>query len=128
MPQATSATAPGGASIIHSYRPGGFQISGSVYEGGVLVLPETVLSWSVITLDGLHSDDFAALQPYCQSLDILLLGTGETFRFVPTALREGVRQQLGLTVDFMDTGAACRTFNMLLAENRRVAAALLPLA
>ncbi len=126
MPQAISATVSGDASIIQGYTAGHFRISGTVYQGGVFVMPETVISWSETALDTLKVDSFSPLAEHGSEIDILLLGTGSDFGFVSATLRRGIKDRFGLGVDFMDTGAACRTFNMLQAENRRVAAALLP--
>lgn len=58
-------------------------------------------------------------------MEFLLLGSGARMQLLPKALRQGLRDA-GLVVEVMDTGAACRTYNVLLAEGRRVGAALLP--
>jgi uncharacterized protein len=60
-------------------------------------------------------------------VEVLLLGTGTRHEFVPPSLRRRLRDA-GIVIDTMDTGAACRTYNVLVAEDRRVAAALIALS
>lgn len=114
---------PAGRQIIQQYRAGGFRISGKEYQGSVIVMPERTLSWPVTSELSLSS--FDALMPYARELDVVLLGTGAGQMFVPPALRQALKVQ-GLNVDAMDTGAACRTYNVLMADGRRIAAAMLP--
>ena len=117
---------PQGRQLIESYGPGRFRIAGATHAGSVLVFPEQTRAWPVtamaaLTLDSL-SDVLAAVPP----VEILLIGCGPRLLPVPGALRGALRAH-GVGCDGMDTGAACRTFNVLLAEGRRVAAALIAL-
>ena len=117
---------PQGSQVIHGYGPGMFRIAGVVHAGSVLVLPDRTLSWEILSVDALSAEDLRpviAAEPTC---DILLLGCGERMRLPPESLRAELRSH-GISIDPMDTGAACRTFNVLLAEGRRVAAALIAL-
>lgn len=114
---------PVGRQIVQQYRAGGFRISGKEYQGGVIIMPERTMLWPVA--GELSISSFDILKPYAQELDVVLLGTGAGQMFVPPALRQALKAQ-GLNVDVMDTGAACRTYNVLMAEGRRLAAALLP--
>ena len=117
--------------VIDSYGPGRFQIAGVVYTGPVLVFPNAVLTWDVAD----SADIFSALDPATLGaiaganpvIEVLLFGTGAKTEFVRPSLKASVKQSIGLMPDAMETGAACRTYNILLAEGRRVAAALLPL-
>lgn len=111
---------PAGKQVIETYGDGRFRISGTIYEGSVLVLPDRTIAWPATSVADLVADDFQAL---IGSAEILLLGCGQRMALVPKALREALRGH-GLTIDPMDTGAACRTYNVLMAEGRRVAAAL----
>jgi len=117
---------PQGSQVIDGYGPGRFRIAGIVHEGSVLVLPDRTVSWHVTAVDTLTVADFGDVVTADPACEILLLGCGERMRLPPQALRAGLRGH-GIVIDPMDTGAACRTFNVLLAEGRRVAAALIAL-
>lgn len=119
---------PEGVQIIHGYGDGGFRIGQLRYQGPQLVMPMLTLPWDVDPATALSPLALDGLEPILadeEGFDILLLGTGVTQVFVPPALRRAIRDR-GPVAEMMDTGAACRTFNLLLAEGRRVAAALLP--
>lgn len=73
----------------------------------------------------LTATSFSALLPMARDLDIVLVGVGGEQIFIPPAMRQILKEQ-GLMIDVMETGAACRTYNVLMAEGRRLAAALLP--
>ena len=117
---------PEGRQIIQSYSHGRFKISGHEYYGPVIVLPDAVIEWNV---DGTAADldvtSFSQAALLAEALDVVLLGTGAQMEFVPPSVR-GALKDNGITLDVMDTGAACRTYNVLMAEGRRIAALLLP--
>jgi uncharacterized protein len=117
---------PPGLQLIQAYRPGGFTVSGVRYAGSILVLPERVLPWTVADPEALDEAAFAPLRAVEPGLDILVVGTGAGFVLLPTALRQAVRAW-GPVVESMATPAGCRTYNVLLSEGRRVAAALIAL-
>ncbi len=109
-----------GQQIIQSYKDGAFRVSGEVYETSVIITPEATVIWNVKgDVSSLTLDDFKSLD-----VDVILLGCGASMEFLPLALRQELKEA-GLHVESMDTGAACRTYNVLLAEGRRVAAALI---
>jgi uncharacterized protein len=109
-----------GSQIIQSYAGGKFRISGVLYEGPVLVTPERTILWDAPQeLSQLTEAHFEAA-----GMDVVLLGTGKTFKHVPPKLKAALREK-GISIDAMDTGAACRTYNVLMAEGRLVLAALL---
>jgi uncharacterized protein len=112
---------PAGRQVIERYGNGGFRVTGVDHKGSILVLPDATIAWAPVSMSGLAIDDFAALFGKAQ---ILLLGCGERMAMVPVSLRDGLRAE-GLVVDSMRTDAACRTYNVLMAEDRRVAAALI---
>jgi uncharacterized protein len=117
-----------GSKIIQSYAGGQFRISGQLYTGPVIVTADQVVAWNAPQeFSELTLEHFQPLVVSCSEalLDIVLLGTGKNFAILPPALRASLKAH-GLSVDVMDTGAACRTYNVLLAEGRRVLAALLP--
>jgi uncharacterized protein len=114
---------PAGRQVIESYGPGGFRVSGNAFSTSILVFPDRTLVWNVAAFAEV---DAASLRPVVErgGIEILLLGCGRTMRPVPTALRQALKAA-GIGIDAMDTGAACRTYDVLMGEDRRVAAALL---
>lgn len=114
-----------GTQIIQSYAGGRFMVSGVSYESAIIVRPDVTVSWAdaPTALADLIPEHFSAL--YADRPEVILLGSGKTFQLLHPALRRALKEQC-LSVDIMDTGAACRTYNVLMAEGRRVAAALLP--
>jgi len=115
--------ASGGRQLIESYGGGGFQVSGERYRGSILVMPERTLAWPVTTVEELSPE---SLEPLVAlgAFDVVLLGCGPVMVQVPADLRAVVRER-GLALEPMDTGAACRTYNVLISEQRQVAAALI---
>jgi uncharacterized protein len=113
-----------GRQLIDSYGEGRFRIAGVVHAGSVLVLPERVEPWLVTEAAAVT---FASLAPVTEEEpppEILLVGCGKRFGPAPAGLGAALRQA-AVALEWMDTGAACRTFNVLLSEERRVAAALI---
>lgn len=117
---------PEGRQIIQAYPAGGFKISGVIYDGAVLVMPDQTLSWSApADFADVRPDHFSSLFNMADDIDVLLFGMGARAGFFPPSYRADLRAK-NLVVETMDTGAACRTYNVLMAEGRRVAAALMP--
>ncbi|MBY0355273.1 MAG: Mth938-like domain-containing protein [Rickettsiales bacterium] len=112
--------------LIQSYGGGGFKIAQKEYVGPVIVLPDQTFSWQMAAAPSLCLEDLALIETYAAQIDLLIIGGGKSSLFVPPLLRDRLRK-LHITIDAMDTGAAVRTFNVLLAEERRVAAALMAL-
>jgi uncharacterized protein len=113
--------------VIQAYGGGHFRISNRQYDGAVLVMPRLTVPWPAADWRGLSFDGLAPLFAEGRRCEILLFGAGPR----PLPLDSGLRRQLrdmGVVADVMDTGGACRTYNVLLAEARLVAAALLPIA
>jgi uncharacterized protein len=112
--------------VIQSYGEGRFRISNVVHQSAVLVMPKLTVPWHVRSMNEAGFQSLAPLFAEGRRCEILLFGAGT--RAVPLAsdLRHALRE-MGAIADVMDTGAACRTYNVLLAEGRLVAAALLPL-
>ncbi len=114
---------PAGRQVVDSYGRKGFHVSGVAYEGAIVVTADATVAWRVTSLADVTVESLSVL--FDRGIEILLLGCGAHLMPVPGELRVALRQK-GIVVDAMDTGAACRTYNVLLAEERRVAAALLP--
>jgi len=109
---------PAGRKLITAYGDGGFRISGEAFAGPVLVFPEKVLPWDA----SLAADSLAPVVD--AKIEILLIGCGPSMAFIEPELRATLRQA-GVVIDAMDTGAAARTYNVLVGEERRVLAAIL---
>ena len=116
---------PGARQLIQSYGADGFTIAGRRHDGAVLVLPDRTLPWAVSDIAKIVEEDFAAVLGADPPVEILLIGCGEKAEPVAPDLRARMRQA-GVVIEATDTGAACRTFNVLVIENRRVGAALIP--
>lgn len=112
--------------VVEGYGPGRFRISGEVFEHSVLVFPERTIPWAVTQFSDITAESFSDLHAVAQDVEILLLGCGERMALVPQSLRAPLRAE-GIVIEPMDTGAAARTFNLLLSEDRKVAAALIAL-
>ena len=115
---------PAGRQLVEAYGNGGFRIGGMAHQGSVLVMPDRTMAWPVAAIVQVEFASFAALMPYARDIQVLLLGCGQRMALISPALRRDLREA-GMVLEPMDTGAACRTYNVLAAEDRRVAAALI---
>jgi uncharacterized protein len=116
---------PQGQQIIQSYSNGRFRVSSQVYDGPVIVFTGHTQPWTVPRdIADITEADFSSLLADSGNIDVVLMGCGKTMA-IPFALRRALKEK-GITIEFMDTGAACRTYNVLMAEGRHVVAALLP--
>ncbi|QUS36887.1 hypothetical protein GR316_04690 [Falsirhodobacter algicola] len=106
------------AQPIDGYGPGFFRLAGQKLEGMILVSPWSTVGW------GGYADTAAPLL-LAGRIDVLFLGTGAEIAHAPRAFREAL-EEAGIGVEVMNTPAACRTYNVLLSEGRRIAAALIP--
>lgn len=114
---------PGRASI-DAYGNGGFRFADMSHRGSILCLPSGVRGWNARSADDLTPDAFAAVLAEQGEIGFLLLGTGRSQVFPSLELRSAFTAA-GIGLEPMSTGAACRTYNVMLAEKRAVAAALL---
>jgi uncharacterized protein len=120
------ASSAGTRNTFTGYGEGFVLVNGQRHDGagghGLIVTPERVLPWSATVFESLQESDFEAFAAL--GLEVLLLGTGMRQRFPhPRLTRELMQARIG--IESMDLQAACRTYNILMAEERRVAAALL---
>ena len=113
----------GGALLVRSYAPGEVRVGDTVLQRSCLISAERLVeNWRPQTLDDLTAADLEpvfALQP-----EIVVLGTGARQRFPDPQLLAAIMTR-GIGCEVMDTGAACRTYNVLVSEARRAVAALL---
>jgi uncharacterized protein len=117
---------PQGKRIIDGYGGGGFRISGQRIEGSIIVFPDKVAAWNVGEVAAMDAGSLDAVSAAGRAgtVELLLVGTGARMTRIDAALRQALRAD-GVVTEAMDTGAACRTYNVLMAEGRRVAAALI---
>jgi uncharacterized protein len=115
---------PLGRQVIHAYGNGGFRIADQTFKGSVLVFAERTLPWPVRDIAEVSFAALAEVVAAEPKIELLLLGTGATMAAPDPAIKHELRG-LGIALETLDTGAACRTFNVLLSEERRVAAALI---
>ena len=112
--------------VVQGYGKGGFRVSDHEWRGPIIVLPTRTLPWPATGFADLALSDFDAIRDAGDPpIELLIIGTGAKLLLLPSRLRADLRA-LGLALETMDTGAACRTYNVLIGEERRVAAALLP--
>ena len=113
-----------GRQLIQGYGDGGFRISGARHKGSILVWPRQTMPWSVDDIANLTLEDLAPIRDAAEPVGVLLLGCGATGTLISPKFRAQVRAW-GAVIEAMDTGAACRTYNVLMSEDRDVAAALI---
>ena len=106
---------------IDSYGGGGFRIAGAFHAGDLMIAGDRPAVWSA---GDLGVDAFSAVSNRTSELDVLLVGMGEEIAPLPGPTRAAL-EGAGVGVEVMSTASACRTYNVLLAENRRVAVALI---
>jgi uncharacterized protein len=113
------------APSIDAYGDGGFRLDGERREGSLLILSDEARTWSVGALSELTPESLApVLEAGRVEVEFLLLGVGARNAMPPRAVREAL-QRAGIGLEFMDTPSAARLYNVLTAEGRRLAAALI---
>ena len=115
---------PKGRQVIQTYGDGGFTIAGKKHKGSVVVLPEQTIPWNIDSFTAVTADTLAPAVEFVPRFGFLLLGSGVKQATLDPLLVDSLRIK-GITLEVMQTGAACRTFNVLLAEDRPAAAALI---
>jgi uncharacterized protein len=113
-----------GRAPIDAYGNGGFRFADMSHRGSLLCLPSGIHGWNAVDAANLTEADFELVLAQAAEIEILLVGTGSVLKPLPKALKRRFREA-GISSDPMSTGAAVRTFNVLLAEDRAVAAALI---
>ncbi|WP_311028752.1 Mth938-like domain-containing protein [Mesorhizobium koreense] len=113
-----------GRAPIEAYGNGGFRFADMSHRGSILCLPSGIHGWKPVDPARLVPDDFEAVVAEAGEIEILLVGTGVDLKPLPAEIRAVLRAN-GISADPMGTGAAVRTYNVLLAEDRAVAAAFI---
>jgi len=109
---------------IDAYGNGGFRFAGMSHRGSLLCLPDGIWAWPVKEVGDLSETTLEPVWAWAGRLDIFLIGAGRDPWALPERLRGRFREG-SVSVDCMATGTALRTYNILLAENRRVGAGLI---
>ncbi|GAB1716245.1 MAG: protein of unknown function DUF498 [Nitrobacter sp.] len=109
---------------IEAYGSGGFRFDTMSHRGSLLCLPDGIWAWPITRPDDIDRHALARVFAGSAAIDTLLIGTGTEIWLAPDELR-GALRRVNVGVDTMLTGAAIRTYNIMLGERRRVAAALI---
>jgi uncharacterized protein len=117
---------PAQVQVIRTYGPGRFVISEREWREPVLVTPGGSVAWAVTRAEDLSVAGLTFVREGTSPAELLVLGCGARAVFVPPPLRAELKA-FGLALEVVDTGSACRIYNVLVSEGRRVAAALIPL-
>ncbi|AUC09739.1 MULTISPECIES: Mth938-like domain-containing protein [Agrobacterium] len=113
-----------GRAPIDAYGNGGFRFADMSHRGSLLLLPSGIYGWEPVDAKQLSVGHFEKVLAEAQDIEVLLIGTGDGMRVLPKELRAAFKEA-GISIDPMSTGAAVRTYNIMLSESRAVAAALI---
>ncbi len=113
-----------GRAPIDTYGNGGFRFADMSHRGSILCLPSGIHGWDMDTSKPLSIENFQKVLDEAAEIEVLLIGTGDDMRPIPPDLKAALKAA-GISSDPMNTGAAVRTFNIMLMESRAVAAALI---
>jgi uncharacterized protein len=109
---------------IEAYGKGGFAFADMSHRGSLLCLPNAIWAWPVAKPEEIDRASLARVFAEADHIDTLIIGTGANVWLAPSALREALRS-VKVVLDTMQTGPAIRTYNIMIGERRRVAAALI---
>lgn len=109
---------------IDAYGKGGFAFAGMSHRGSLLCLPDAIWAWDVVKPEQIDRYSLDRVFAAANDIDTLIVGTGSEVWLPPHALREALRA-VRVVLDTMQTGPAVRTYNIMIGERRRVAAALI---
>lgn len=112
------------AAPIDAYGSGGFRFAEMSHRGSLLCLPDGIWAWPVNDPAQIDEGALARVFDHASAIDTLLIGTGANVWLAPEPLRNALRAAR-IVLDVMQTGPAIRTYNIMMGEGRRVAAALI---
>jgi uncharacterized protein len=113
-----------GRAPIDGYGQGGFRFAGMSHRGSLLIVPSGIFAWEVVTPKEITEQSLSRVFREADEIDLLMIGSGRDPIALPASLRERCKAA-NISVDIQPTGGAASTYNVLLDEGRRVAAALL---
>jgi uncharacterized protein len=115
---------PKGKQVITGYGSGQFRINGIVHNGSILILPNGPMPWKIAPNAAITLESLAPVLALAEGdIELLLIGCGKSQMLLPPKIKNELKES-GIGLEIMDSGAACRTFNILVGEGRRVAAAV----
>jgi uncharacterized protein len=109
---------------IEAYGKGGFAFADMSHQGSLLCLPEAIWAWPITKAEDIDKTALVRVFEAAAGIDTLIIGTGTDVWLAPPSLREALRA-VRVVLDTMQTGPAVRTYNIMIGERRRVAAALI---
>jgi uncharacterized protein len=109
---------------IEAYGNGGFAFAEMSHRGSLLCLPDAIWAWSVTRAEDIDKHSLERVFEAANTIDTLIVGTGTGVWLPPSDLRQALRA-VSVVLDAMQTGPAIRTYNIMMGERRRVAAALI---
>ena len=116
---------PEGKKVIDAYGGGGFTVNEEKIKSSILILPDEVVEFNAENLEQIDSSNFLThIEANISAIELILVGGGLATDFLDTNIEKFLRKN-SVSVEYMDTGAACRTYNILLSEERKVAALLI---
>jgi uncharacterized protein len=110
--------------LIEAYGNSGFRFAGMSHRGSLLCLPTGMQGWAAAAAGDVTDESLSAVLEQADSIDVLLIGLGMEIAPLPAGLRQAFRDR-GVVIEAIATGGAVRTYNVLLSEQRAVAAALI---
>jgi uncharacterized protein len=124
MPASSDAPHLPRSAPIEAYGNGGFAFADMSHRGSLLCLPDAMWAWPVATADAIDRHSLGRVFAASAEIETLIIGTGNAVWLPPPALRDALRA-VSVVIDAMQTGPAIRTYNVMVGERRRVAAALI---
>jgi uncharacterized protein len=113
-----------GRAPLDAYGNGGFRFADMSHKGSILLLPSGIYAWPVVSMEMLALKHVDLICGEADAIEFVLLGCGDRMEWPKDTVREKLRSS-GVGLEIMDTGAAARTYNVLLGEGRAVAGALI---
>lgn len=124
MPASSDAPHLPRSAPIEAYGKGGFAFADMSHRGSLLCLPDAIWAWPVTRPEDIDRASLARVFDAANAIDTLIIGTGSVMWLPPSALRDVLRT-VRVVLDAMQTGPAITTYNIMIGERRRVAAALI---
>ena len=118
---------PANKNYIDDYGNGSFIICGQSYGVALIVSPSDILPWPIIDINVISENDIKFILSKIPTIEFLLIGSGANIPMIPKEAVSFLLQSGGVNIDIMETGAACRTYNVMMSEDRLVGVALIPI-